>query len=157
MISNENILSESRMEEMHRQMARFSGWGWGEEGWINHCWKTQSYKVWIADKLQASGQEKQETYRKVLVFWKSGEKKHYKEGKTRISMTMSVTKFCLESILSSRYWVSKMDWGWGNRRWDGWMASPTQGHEFEQVGSWWWTAKPGMLQSMGLKSQTWLK
>ena len=117
MISNENILGESRMEEMHRQMARFSGWGWGEGGWINHCWKTLSYKVWIADKLQAGGQEKQETNRKVLVFWKSGEKKHYKEGKTGISMTKSITKFCLEPILSSRYWVSKMDWGWGNRGW----------------------------------------
>ena len=23
------------------------------------------------------------------------------------------------------------------------------GHEFEQVGSWWWTGKPGVLQSMG--------
>ena len=78
MISNENILGESRMEETHRHMAWFSDRGWGEVR-INHCWKTQSVKVWIADKVQASGQEKQETYRKVLVFWKSGEKKHDKK------------------------------------------------------------------------------
>ena len=25
------------------------------------------------------------------------------------------------------------------------------GHEFEQVGSWGWTGKPGVLQSMGLQ------
>ena len=30
------------------------------------------------------------------------------------------------------------------------------GHEFEQTGSWWWTGKPGVLQSMGSQSRTWL-
>ena len=25
------------------------------------------------------------------------------------------------------------------------------GHEFEQTGSWWWTGKPGVLQSMELQ------
>ena len=58
----------------------------------------------------------------------------------------------------------KRPWCWGklkaggegdNREWDGWMASLTQ---WTWVcvgsGSWWWTGKPGMLQSMGLQSQT---
>ena len=35
-----------------------------------------------------------------------------------------------------------------NRGWDGWMASPTQ-WVWVGSGSWWWTGKPGMLQSMG--------
>jgi len=36
-----------------------------------------------------------------------------------------------------------------NRGWDGWMASPMQ-WTWVWVGSrsWWWTGKPGMLQSM---------
>ena len=38
-----------------------------------------------------------------------------------------------------------------------WMASPTR---WTWVGassrSWWWTGKPGVLQSMGSQSQTWL-
>ena len=34
------------------------------------------------------------------------------------------------------------------RGWDGWMASPTRG-TWASFGSWWWTEKPGMLQSMG--------
>jgi len=39
----------------------------------------------------------------------------------------------------------------------GWMASPTRWHEFELApGSWWWTGKPGMVQSMGSQSRTWL-
>jgi len=37
-----------------------------------------------------------------------------------------------------------------DRGWDGWMASPTQWTWiWVNSGSWWWTGKPGMLQSMG--------
>ena len=36
-----------------------------------------------------------------------------------------------------------------NRGWDGWMASPTRWTWFWAFPrSWWWTGKPGMLQSM---------
>ena len=39
--------------------------------------------------------------------------------------------------------------GWG---WDGWMASPTQcTYVWVNSGSWWWTGKPGLLQSRGLQ------
>ena len=38
----------------------------------------------------------------------------------------------------------------GNRGWDGWMASPTQWTwVWVDSGSWWWTGRPGVLQSMG--------
>ena len=37
----------------------------------------------------------------------------------------------------------------GHRGWDGWMASPTQWTwAWVNSGSWWWTGRPGMLQSM---------
>ena len=37
-----------------------------------------------------------------------------------------------------------------NRRWDVWMASPTQWKwVWVNSGSRWWTGRPGMLQSMG--------
>ena len=37
-----------------------------------------------------------------------------------------------------------------NRRWDGWMASPTQWTwVWVDSGSWWWTGRPGMLRFMG--------
>ena len=37
-----------------------------------------------------------------------------------------------------------------NRGWDGWMASPTQWTwAWVNFGNWWWTGKPGVLQSMG--------
>ena len=39
-----------------------------------------------------------------------------------------------------------------NRRWDGWMASQTWWTwVWTSSGSWWWTGKPGVLQSMGLQ------
>ena len=37
-----------------------------------------------------------------------------------------------------------------DRRWDGWMASPTQWTwVWVNSMSWWWTGRPGVLQSMG--------
>ena len=39
-----------------------------------------------------------------------------------------------------------------DRGWDGWMASLSQwGWVWASSGSWWWTEKPGILQSMGSK------
>ena len=42
-----------------------------------------------------------------------------------------------------------------DREWDGWMTSPTQWTWlWVNSGSWWWTGRPGVLQSMGSQSQT---
>ena len=39
-----------------------------------------------------------------------------------------------------------------DRGWDGWMASPTKWTwVWINSGSWWWTGRPGVLQSMGLQ------
>ena len=39
-----------------------------------------------------------------------------------------------------------------DRGWDGWMASPTQWiWVWVNSRSWWWTGRPGVLQSMGLQ------
>ena len=40
----------------------------------------------------------------------------------------------------------------GDKGWDGWMASPTQWTwVWVKSGSWWWTRRPGVLQSMWLQ------
>ena len=51
------------------------------------------------------------------------------------------------------YWERLKVGGEGDDRgWDGWMASPTQWTwVWVNSGSWQWTGKPGMLQSMGLQ------
>ena len=42
-----------------------------------------------------------------------------------------------------------------DRGWDGWMASLTQRTRvWASSGSWWWTGRPGVLQSMESQSQT---
>ena len=49
------------------------------------------------------------------------------------------------------YWERLKAEGEGDsRRWDGWMALPTQWTwVWVNSGSWWWTGRPGVLQSMG--------
>ena len=59
----------------------------------------------------------------------------------------------------SKSWLIWEDWCWkrlktgregDNRGWDGWMASPTQWTwVWVNARSWWWTERPGVLQSMG--------
>ena len=45
-----------------------------------------------------------------------------------------------------------------DRGWDGWMASPTQWTwVWVSSGRWWRTREPGMLQSIGSQSWTWLR
>jgi len=59
----------------------------------------------------------------------------------------------------AKNWLNGRPWFWArlkaggegdDRGWDGWMASPTQWTwVWAGSGSWWWTGKPGVLQSMG--------
>ena len=55
------------------------------------------------------------------------------------------------------HWKRPWCWKWlrvggegDNRVWDDWMASPTQWMwVWVNSGSWWWTGRPSLLQSMG--------
>ena len=62
-----------------------------------------------------------------------------------------------DSFEKTWYWERLKAGGEGdNRGWDGWMASLTQWTwVWLNSGSWWWTGRPGVLQSMGLQSRTW--
>ena len=66
----------------------------------------------------------------------------------------SLAIWCEELTHLKRPWC----WVWlkvgegGHRGWDGWMASPPQWTwVWVSSGSWWWTGRPGMLQSIGLR------
>ena len=56
-----------------------------------------------------------------------------------------------DSLEKNSCWERLKAGGEGDDRgWDGWMASPSQKTwVWTSSGSWWWTGKPGMLQSMG--------
>ena len=79
-----------------------------------------------------------------------------------ISTTSDTQMISLSSILATwceelTHW--KRPWCWervkaggegDDRGWDSWMASPTQWTwVWVNSGSWWWTGRPGMLQSEG--------
>ena len=59
----------------------------------------------------------------------------------------------LEKTLIGMGWERLKAGGEGdNRGWDGWMASLTQWMwVWASSRSWWWTGRPGVLQSMGLQ------
>ena len=70
---------------------------------------------------------------------------------------------CLRTDSHSERWTPQVGrcllcyWREGDDRgWDGWIASPTWWTwVWTNSRSWWWTGKPGMLQSMGVtKIQT---
>ena len=87
--------------------------------------------------------------------------------------SQSLRKLVLNIHWKGEYWSSntfatwcfkeltpwKRPWCWerlkaggegDNRGWDGWMASPTQWTwVWVNSRSWWWTVRPGVLQSMG--------
>ena len=56
-------------------------------------------------------------------------------------------------VWKTRCWERLRAGGEGDDRgWDGWMASSTPlTWVWVNSGSWWWTGRPGMLQSMGLQ------
>ena len=63
-----------------------------------------------------------------------------------------LTTWCEELTHWKRPWCWERFWAGGegdNRGWDGWMASPIRWTwVWISSGSWWWTGKPGVLQSM---------
>ena len=70
----------------------------------------------------------------------------------------ALATWCEELIHLKRPWCwERLKAEGDDRGWDVWMASAMQWTwVWAGSGSWWWTGKPGMLQSMGLQSQTWL-
>ena len=80
-------------------------------------------------------------------------------------------QYSLEGLILMATWHKelthlKRPWCWeglkagregDDRAWDGWITSLTQWTwVWVNSGSWWRTGRPGMLQSMGSQSQTWL-
>ena len=67
----------------------------------------------------------------------------------------TLAAWCEEPTHWKRPWCSDRLRAGGeedDRGWDGWMASPTQWTwVWVNSRSWWWTGKPGVLQSMGLQ------
>ena len=87
---------------------------------------------------------------------------HLKEISPKYSLEGLILKLKLPTLAIGceelTHW--KRPWCWERLKagegddggWDGWMASPTQWTwAWASSGSWWWTGKPGMLQTGGLQ------
>ena len=77
---------------------------------------------------------------------------HWKDWSWSLNSNTLAT-WCEKLTHWKRIWCSeglKAGGQGDDREWDGWMASPAQWTwVWASSGSWWWTGKPGMLQSMG--------
>ena len=77
-------------------------------------------------------------------------------GKTNAEVKLQYFGTWYEEVT---HWKRPWCWEWlkaggegEDRGWDGWMASPTQWTlGWASSVSWWWTGRPGMLQSMELQ------
>ena len=98
------------------------------------------------DSWESLGQQRNQT----IQSWKSTLNIHWKDWYWN-SNTLST--LCEELTHWKRPWCwerSKVGGKGDDRGWDGWMASPTQWTwVWVNSRSWWWTGRPGMLQSMG--------
>ena len=77
-------------------------------------------------------------------------------AKSRIRLSdWTELNWCEELTNSKRPWCwerLKVGGEGDDRGWDGWMTSPTRWTwVWASSGSWWWTGRPGMLQSLGLQ------
>ena len=118
-----------------------------EESWApkNWCfWTVVSKKTWESLGLQGDPTSPSQRRSVLSIHWKDW----------CWSWNSSPLATWLEELTP---W--KRPWCWerlkaggkgDDRAWDGWMASPTQWTwVWVNSGSWWWTGRPGVLQSMG--------
>ena len=116
---------------------------YGCESWTikkAECRRIDAFKLWCWRRL-------------LRVPWTARRSNHWKYWCW--SWNSNTLATCCEELT---HW--KRPWCWeslraggegDNRRWDVWMASPTQWTwVWAGFGSWWWTGKPGMLESTGL-------
>ena len=116
------------------------------------CWRIDAFELWCWRRLLRVPSTARKSNQSIL---------------KEISFEYSLKDWCWSwssNTLASRckeltHW--KRPWCWeslkaggegDNREWDGWMTSPTWWTWiWASSGSWWWTRKPGVLQSMGLQ------
>ena len=119
-------------------------------------WRIDAFELWLGKTLESplDCKEIQPVHPKGNQSWKFTGRTHAEAETPRLSPP-DVKNWLIEKTLM----LGNIGGGRkrGDRGWDGWMASPIRWTwVWVSSGSWWWTGKPGILQSMGLQSLTWL-
>ena len=132
---------------------------YGRESWTlkkAECWRIDAFELWCWRKLLRVPWTARRSNQSIL-----------KEISPEYSLEELMLKLKLQYfghlMWGMTHW--KRPWCWerfkaggegDDRGWDGWMASPTQWTwVWVNSGSWQWTRRPGVLQSMG--SQSWTR
>ena len=125
-------------------------WGLGHKGsWVpkNWCFWTVVIEKSL-ESLGLQGCQISQSQRKLLL------NIHWKDWCWSCS-SKTLATWCEEATHWKRPWCWKRLKAGGegdDREWDGWAASLAQWTwVWASSGSWWWTGRPGMLQSMGLQ------
>ena len=133
---------------------------YGSESWTikkAECWRIVAFELWCCRRLLRvpwTARRSNQSILKEISFW-------IFIGRTDAEAETPV----LWPPHANSQLIGK-DWCWerwkaggegDNRGWNDWMASLTQWTwVWVSSGSWWWTGKTGVLQSMGSQSRTWL-
>ena len=116
-------------------------------------WRIDAVKLWCWRRLLRVPWNARRSSQSILK--KSVLNIHWKDWCWRWTFNTLAT-WCEELTCWKRPWCwerLKVGGEGEDRGWDGWMASQTQcTWVWTSSGSWCWTGKPGMLQSMGSQS-----
>ena len=132
----------------------------GCESWTikkAECWRIDAFELWCCVRLLrvpwTARRSNQSILKEISLEYS------LEELKVKLKLQYFAT-WCQELTHFKRpWWWERLKAGGegDDRGWDGWMASPTQWTWFwVDSGSLRWTGRPGMLQSMGSQSRTWL-
>ena len=116
------------------------------------CWRIDGFELWCWRRLLRVSWTARRSNQSIL---KEISTEYLLEGLMLKRNSNTLVTWCEELT----HWERPLCWerlkagGEGDDRgWDGWMASPTRWTwVWVNSGSWWWTGKPGVLQSMGLQ------
>ena len=124
---------------------------YGCESWTikkSECWRIDVFELWCWRRFLRAPWTARRSNRSIL-----------KEISPDYSLEGLMLKLKLQ-YFSHLMWLTR-PWCWerlkargegDDRGWDGWIASLTQWTwVWVNSGNWWWTGRPGMLQSMGLQ------
>ena len=118
--------------------------------WKSEHWRTDAFELWCWRRLLRVPLTARRSNQSIL-----------KEISPKYSLEELMLKLKLQYFDYLMQRADSLDkaWCWerlkaggkgDNRGWDGWMVSLTQWTwVWASSGRWWWTGKPGMLQSMG--------
>ena len=120
------------------------------------CWRIDAFELWCWRRILRVPWTARRSNQSILKEISPG---CSLEGLMLKLNSNTLATWCEELTHWKRPWCwERLEAGEGDKRgWDGWMASPTQWTwVWVNSGNLWWTGRPGVLQSMGSQSQTWL-